>query len=226
VVVFALAGLIVFAGCDRVFLDDRPVVADAAPDAYELPCTSAGIVEDYQSSAMPCGAWGFATIQQTTMTVTDGHMTVVPDPSMVSYGGCISAGAIAFPPSGLFVEVSSVLSSANAYQFLVLRAPVPTGAVAASITYGRGMIRLTPDADPPVQRPYDPVSMRWWRLRPDASRSSVVAELSSDGRNWDVLGAVPGVVPTSTRFEFGAGTFNASAANTGVATFDQVNVCP
>jgi hypothetical protein len=72
--------------------------------------------------------------------------------------------------------------------------------------------------------PYDPIAMRWWRLRPEAD--ALVAEYGPDGLQWNELGrdsAGAGLASANLQIQLAV---NAAQANASEARFATLDVCP
>ena len=71
--------------------------------------------------------------------------------------------------------------------------------------------------------PYDPVAMRWWRMRPVGG--FVAFETAPDGLAWTLVSTSTDPVPTNGLAQ--VTTFmRTPSADPGVACFEGIDVCP
>ena len=70
---------------------------------------------------------------------------------------------------------------------------------------------------------YNATNMRWWRLRPDATNTNVIAEYSANRVTWTMLGTHTG--SGMIRVQMIAGT-DGTASPSGNSRYDNLVVCP
>lgn len=223
--------LLGLAGCDQVFsLGDRMVSppGDIGPDGISA-CVPPGISDDFDDPA-PCRPWGFASQGNglAPMMQSGGRLTIAPDPLEQEYANCTAASPMVLGPSGAFTEISSVIAYPAANTTFKLDSPTPADAlvVTLNLTQGRLYFLVGAQGDALADAAYDPVQMRWWRLRPDPGTGSMVAETSPDGRAWNLLGSAPGTLPTKSIIFLGADVYGSDASAPGATVFEQLDVCP
>jgi hypothetical protein len=172
-----------------------------------------------------CQPWGgvFGTAD---VEVRDGALTITPTSIPGSFGGCDSdiEHPIALSAGGIFVEAVAVTPTGHNRAGLGLDG----GQVRIVLSTFQGRLRLSDVTTNEVASlPYDPVAMRWWRLRPDRMAQRTIAEYAADGYHWSRLGEVDGR-PDSVIVELGAGLESDAVIDdsSAVTRFDHLDVCP
>lgn len=204
---------------------DAPTDAmvDAMIDGPPPPmCISSGTMDTFTGST-PCSPW--ATFDETRATVvqTGGKLRITPSQSSQgTHGGCFATGLSNVGPEGLFVAVEDALEGPTSYTAMTAYVAFGTP---AQIVVRNGTIQVTNPNNgiALVAAVYNPVAMKWWRLRPVST--GVAAEYSADALNWVSLATVLGTPPSQIRIDIGAGTTTQELA-AGSAVFDNLNVCP
>ncbi len=159
-------------------------------------------------------------------TEGQGMFVVAPPPNVgAESAGCTTATATAMPPLGVFIEVSSALAMTSGACFMSFRALTQDTGIGGQLVLQYGKLGLS---DPMVgvdviDPPYDPVAMRWWRLRPIAG--GIVGEVSRDGVSWQVLGTIQGTPAAQVTIDFTAACGIANPAP-GMAVFQSFDLCP
>jgi hypothetical protein len=184
-------------------------------DAFDVPAPATQACQPWG------GAFGTADVE-----VRDGALTITPTTIPGSFGGCDSdvEHPTAFGSGGVFVEAVAVTPTGHNRAGLSLDG----GQVRIVLLAFQGRLRLSDFATVEVASlPYDPVTMRWWRLRPDRLAEITIAEYAADGYHWNRLGEVDGR-PDSVIVELAAG-LEPDAVIDGspvVTRFDHLDVCP
>jgi hypothetical protein len=192
----------------------RDALADSTIDA--APCVP-GTIVDHFNSATPCGPWGSPNMSGgAVLAEGTGRLTIVLGTGGTSHGGCTDPGANAFG-AGVFVEITSVAGGTTGYTNLNAYA---VSGVSGQLVIKGGLLSM---ATPLVSVTYDPVAMRWLRLRPTSQ--GVEGDYSADGVHWTVLATNTGAAPAMIKLDFGAGT-DVGETLAGHATFQNLNVCP
>ena len=198
-------------------------MADAMIDGPPpAPCISSGTMDMF-SGTTPCAPW--ATFDETRATVAQigGKLRITPSQSIQgTHGGCFATGLSNWGPEGLFVSVEDALEGVTSYTAMTAYVAFGTP---AQIVVKNGTIQVTNPNNgiALVASVYNPVAMKWWRLRPIST--GVMAEYSADALNWVSLATVTGTPPSQIRIDIGAGTTTQEVA-AGAAVFDNLNVCP
>src|SRR6185295_12132104 len=191
-------------------------------------CVPGSIVDGFDAvvpAVDACQPWGvvFGTAD---VEVRDGALTITPTSIPGSYGGCDSDidHPTPFGDRGIFVVVHNLVTTGHNLASFSLDG----GQVRASLSTLQGRLRLTDVTTEVVaSAPYDPVAMRWWRLRPDRKAERTIAEYAADGYHWSRLGEADGR-PESVIIELAAG-LDQNAVLDGVPAvtrFDHLDVCP
>ncbi len=218
------------AACDRVLglssitaVGDGGGRVDASPDG--VPCASVATPHDNFSSVTACSPWGMQTGDPSITRQGQGMFVVTPQPSIPAQsGGCTTISPVALPPGGTFIEVSSALSMTGAC-FMWFRARSQDASIGGQLILQYGKLGIS---DPMagtngIQVAYDPVAMRWWRIRPVAD--GIVGEVSPDGNAWHVFGTIPGMPTAMVTIDFEA-TCGVGDPAPGTAVFQSFDVCP
>jgi hypothetical protein len=120
--------------------------------------------------------------------------------------------------SGIFTEVSE-MNQGDAWF------GVKHGTDTLLIYARDGELRLSTGTQTYGRKAWDPVAMRWWRLRADLAADRYVAEYSRDAVTWDLLAAaLPWPLDQSVQLTLGAGIADQTTPQT--TTFEGVNACP
>ena len=209
---------VLLAGCDWAFSLshlDAPL-----PDAPACPLES-----DAFDGPGVCDAWGYPLSAGSHVErIENGELVLLPGGSTPNNTGCVSRLAFPFELRGANVEVTAVGAGAAQYNSLIAFWGGDTAdgtMIGASVTTiglrdASGMMRGS--------APYDPVAMRWWRLRPSDDRSEVIAELSPDGHAWTELGRDPRPAPATLKVQIQSGVYAPTTPTPmRVASFD---ACP
>jgi hypothetical protein len=197
-------------------------MTDAMIDGPSPACISSGTMDTFTGNT-PCSPW--ATYDETRATVvqTGGKLRITPSQSVLTtHGGCFATGLSNWGPEGLFVAVDDALEGSSSYTALTAYVALGT---ASQIVVRNGMIEVwNPGIGVAlVSTIYNPVAMKWWRLRPVTT--GVTAEYSANALDWVFLATVLGTPPSQIRIDIGAGT-NSQELSAGAAVFDNLNVCP
>jgi hypothetical protein len=226
------AALALLVGCGRHgFGGDDDAGADApgadaggvadAPGADAGGCTAGTPADDFEAAGPPCGTWGFASRNGLTMARTRGDLVITPigAPSPPDFAGCsldnhtLVADAV--------VEVGAVLGGAGGYtnhKFYFAG-----GDAGVQVNGADGSIFAITDLGEGPHQPFDPIAMRYWRLRPEPTR--LVVEVSAGDGAWTTLGSRDATGASLVGvLTFGAGRLASDA--TGEARFETFNICP
>jgi hypothetical protein len=226
--------LIVAAACGRIGFeplrpsgdDDNGDDASSSGDASSGSgsCADPGVGDSFDSATV-CD-WGSAAGSNTALMQTGGALLMTPTPDIVDASGTCARSGVPFTAAGLFVEVSGIVTNFTSLQFVDgsdgdwgIEAVgsglgLPTGPTLeifqASGEIGSGVA-------------YDPVAMRWWRMRPVGG--FVAFETAPDGLHWTLVTTSTDPAPTLGLAQ--VGTFmRTPSADPGVARFEGVDVCP
>ena len=227
--VAAIAMALCAGGCDYVFRVDHVDLhgdartGDASDDAHadaSLPglCTATA-VDDTFDGAMVC-PWGIKFGAATV--ISGGGVLRIDPPSDGTSGGC-DAPVGPFADGGIVGEITQVLGG-SAYAYTGIQ---EFGTFDTSIQVNAGELKFEDPGGGTVwgRKLYDPVAMRWVRIRPDRADSSIVAEYSSDGMGWMNLGVVATPVPVTVKATLIGGVASGAAQISGVAELSRFIVC-
>jgi hypothetical protein len=224
----AIAWALCTGGCDYLFQIDKVSLAHDAQDARDDGladgpppgmCTATA-VDDSFTDTTPC-TWG-TTFGGTYVTSGGGRLVISP-PSDAYSGGC-DAPIGAFADGGIVAEITKVIGG-SAYAFTGIQA---FGTFDVSIQVNAGELKFEdPDASNVwAHVTYDPIAMRWVRLRPDHARNAIAGEYSSDGKTWTLLAYVsPPTIPATVKPTLIGGVAQGASSFTGVAEFSRFIVC-
>jgi hypothetical protein len=177
------------------------------------------ITDAFDGPGDPCASWGVqygnAVVEQ-----RGGALFITPNAGGGASGGCESRRTIQFVDGGIFLEVPAVLTDSRGFVFLSAR-----GVASPAIRSEDGRLSLTWIDGTVASQPYDPVAMRWWRLRPAHGGDTVIGEYSADGFHWTQLGVVPDPPEPDITVAFEAGVDQAEP-NPGTAQLAHLNICP
>lgn len=181
-------------------------------------CLSPGYGDSFDEVS-PCMALGEPLLTNGGLSITNSTLTISPNANANTMVGCRRASA-SFGAAGAFVEISQVLPSPG-QTLLFLAAGSRTLAMVAQPP----LLAYSDSAGGTVMKPFDPLAMRWWRIRPDFATSGTVAETSADGRQWKMFAATSGMpAPTATLAVY-VQTDSSNAAP-GTAKIEGIDVCP
>ena len=224
--------IVVLAGCGRIGFGDVGASADGNGGVHDalddgsivptgdgstaLGCISPGDGDPFNSST-PCGGWGTQIMTQScALSESGGMLLVLPTPTVVNArGGCRRTGA-ALTAAGVFVEISRVLDQGNT-EFVAA-----AGGASFAMSISSNTIAFTQNGDA-MTRAYDPVAMRWLRMRPSGGK--LVFETSRDAHTWTIQRTSTVAVPTMADVTIDAVT-PAVVVMPGFAQFEGVDVCP
>ncbi len=180
-------------------------------------CISPGDPEPFDIGGAGCDTWGTATTSiGNTMTESAGELVMTLGSDLnVTGAGCTEVAFVSFA-SGVFVEVGDAPASITT-TFAVTNA----SNAMLGVEVGGGMIEYSIGGASPVDVPYDPVAMRWWRLRPDPVGSTTLFETAPDGLTWTARASEP-VIYTMVH----AGVGMAGVGPGTSVHFAGIDVCP
>jgi hypothetical protein len=219
-----LGALVLLAGCQEVFSLDHVGPSEAGIDVPIAPRLDAStcampVVFDAFESGTACSSWGYPF---GTAALANGDLVLLPD--AMGSAGCVSQVPFPFGDAGIFIAVDAVGTGPGQYNSLVLF--WDTGLTQpTSIQVQDGGIAMVDRARTMLgSGAYDPVAMRWIRLRPSFDRTEVIGETSPDGIAWKELGHEPRTAPATIRAQLQSGSNSVTSATAmRVASFD---VCP
>lgn len=193
----------------------RDAGIDAPVDAAPVGCLDPGNGTTFPVGAV-CGGWGSPFGSNATLQQTGGRLTVTLNAGVVSSGGCAHT-AIPFAAPGALVEVERTVDGATG------RTRLELSGTGWSIGNEAGMMVARANDAIVGMIAYDAITMRWWRLRPDAG--GVVYETSPDGVGWAPFASSPLAPPASAPIRV-IGETTAAEGAPGSARFQSVNLCP
>jgi hypothetical protein len=178
----------------------------------------------------PC-AWGILdTDGTTTVTAEGGRLVIRPTPNNAqTRGGCLGPTMPFTADAGVFMHVTETRAGDEFKHFAVdwqgsTWLSFVTWGV-ADITYYRGLDINDPQKIMLGMVDFSPATTSWVRMRPSDDGMAVLAEVSSDGRSWFLLGTDAITPPTHVSAIFQAGTFTGDATPRAIY-FDDFDVCP
>ena len=165
------------------------------------------------TSGVPCSSWGTMVAMQTAVTESQGALVAVPTPTVANArGGCTRSQA-PLTDAGVFVEIGGALSNGD----------TELSATGFAITIASSAMLVLSEASSTTMLPYDPVAMRWLRLRPAGGR--IAYEYSPDGQHWTIARISTAPAPAVADLAIDARTPTSNVLP-GVAQFEGINVCP
>ena len=218
---------LVVAGCGRIGFD--PLGGSANGDAYDgdaivtsTNCVSPGNPERFPTQAQACLGWGgTGGAGAFTMVQSAGTLTItIPAGDAQAEGAC--AGTVVPFAHGVFAEISQITDSPVLTYLEAIsgsRDLSIQGSTSLGLTFYDDFTSLVPEL------PYDPVAMRWWRIRPDETGTATVFETAPDGLMWTTQAtssAPPGTVTPRIR----ANPSGLASATPTSAIFNGVDACP
>ena len=182
-------------------------------------CATPAIHDAFDGVLPPCQPWG-THFGDSRVKISSGALEITPRDDGQNSGGCFS-GPAAFDDGGIFLEVPQAMPAGHGFVALVAQSSSSSPMISA----GDGRLELSVPGSSITTLPYDPVAMRWWRLRPDRAAGATVAEYAADGYHWKRLGAVD--VPPEPRMaiEISAGVDTVDPQPT-TARLAHLGVCP
>jgi hypothetical protein len=227
--------LIVAAACGRIGFDplrpsgdddnggDAPSSGDGASSGSG-GCANPGVGDSFDSATV-CD-WGSATGSNTVLTQSGGALVMTPEPDVIPAIAACGRDNVPFTSAGLFAEVSSVVENFTSLEYVdgsggdwvIEDVGSGFGSAAAS-----GLAVFQPSSQIGSTVPYDPVAMRWWRMRP--VDGFVVFETAPDGLTWTLVSTSTDAAPSIGLAQV-AMLMRTPSADPGVARFEGVDVCP
>jgi hypothetical protein len=195
----------------------RDAPADGPPDAATTLCAGATprISETFDTGpACPLDNVGGTA----TLVLAQGTLQISTNTnSQFSY--CNEQNLGTWSGNGATIEVPSVMTGNNAWTSFQMLGPnfamtVKNGFLVFSDNTGATQYSLVT---------YVAAAMHWWRMRPDAGNTNIIAEYSADRVTWTLLGAHAG--GGTIRVQMIAGT-DGVASPSGASRFDNLVVCP
>lgn len=212
VVAFAL-----LAGC--LSKPQRPLGDAPEPDdaTTVTGCTPSAFRDDYETGTAPCGIGFSGAAGSCVMERSNGVLTMTPGAGSGNDCSCTSQEFLF--ADGIFVEV--VTSTGPNDTFTILQIDDPPVAITV-IDDGSAELNIAEAGTVLTALPYNPVTMRWWRLRPDGG--NVVGEYSANGTTWNRLAATTAAAAMRASASVNSGSFGSVQPMT--ATFDNLGTCP
>lgn len=181
-------------------------------------CLSPGYGDPFDEIT-PCMAFGQPMVDNGGLSTSGGTLTIAPNAGANTMVGCMRQSA-AYGVAGEFVEVSQVVPD-----------PGQTILLVQGLAKGASMFTQPPFliyfelGGGTVMKNYDPVAMRWWRIRPNNTLTGTLAETSPDGRTWTQFAATSTILPANVAVEVYVQTDSSNPAP-GTATIEGIDVCP
>jgi len=217
--------LLVLAGCGRIGFG-APATTDGAGgddgahdsvttfDGSAVGCIDPGDGDPF-TSGTPCSKWGAMVTEMTAVTESSGALLAIPTPTVTdAHGGCTRT-ATPLTDAGVFVEISRALDNGAT--------ELSADGFALSIRSQREVALVQPGESSSPTVPYDPLAMRWLRLRPSGGK--VVFEYSPNGRDWTDARTSTAAAPATADVTIGARTPMVEVMP-GIAQIEGINVCP
>lgn len=196
--------------------DNLHPVADAARSLDAPACFAP--TEGYSfPGGSPCGTWGTPIAFDATLLEENGTLSISPAANIAgAVGGCARTDVI-LGVGGVFVEISAPLpgTGTTALEF--------SGRGAVGMHVRNGILAATDLLAVPAQITYDPIAMRWWRIRIDGLLFDY--EFSRDGKNWTLFANSITQAFDSGTIHLTAATESASATP-GTALIETIDICP
>jgi hypothetical protein len=220
--------LFLLAACGRVGFappgagaGDGPLTPADAAGVDGAPVT--GCVTPSVSCAFPggppCTCWGVSSVGNAVMSEAGGSLQLTPNADTASaFAQCVRTG-VPFGAAGAFLEVSRIIAGASSLTGILVGSNTDRFAIFARDTElfvedGAGRLATVS---------YDPVAMRWWRIRPLSG--NVIFETAPDGKVWTQFAT--STRPSSAAYDvmlYGATPLGTPTP--GFAQIEGINVCP
>jgi hypothetical protein len=189
-------------------------------ECFAFPgCATPPITDAFDGPGDPCQGWG-RQFGNAIVEQRGGAVFITPNASGDNSGGCESIRSIPFVNGGIFIEVPGVMAAGHGFVLFSAR-----GIASPTIRFEDNQLSLTWIDGTVASRSYDPVAMRWWRLRPEHGGARVIGEYAADGYHWTQLGAVPDAPEPAINIEFEAGSGRVDASP-GTAQLAHLDLCP
>lgn len=186
-----------------------------------LPLCKPAAIQDAFAAEPACGGFGHVFGNGNT-DIIGGHLVIDPNPDFTS--GCDSDSEMPFADDGMWIEVGAVMPDHGSVGLNAQAvAPDPNYSPALSEQDGKLTLFVAPAGTIEASATYDPIAMRWWRLRPDRVADVTIAETAPDGIHWSVLGMTDISPPTIVRPQISAAR---DGANPAAAEIDGLDICP
>lgn len=205
---------------DAGMSDDDSGVADSGPDGPH-PLSECGGSTVFQSTldAMGCDAFGATEYGGGTASNINGHLKIAMTAD-TGDTGCREGTKFELDAPGVFVEVAVPVAEPMLHKFTWL---ITQDGIRMDVNNNQLVFEDAGSLF--AMETYDPVAMRWWRMRPDRTDNRVIAEYSADGRAWTLLGKSDHFVPSTYLINFRVQGRNGQAARPFVE-LDNLNICP
>jgi len=218
-----LATCALAAGCDYFLRIDHigPLDGGVSPADSSVPsdgrvaCTAAILHDPFDGPAF-CAPWGTSYADLGATIKEDGTLVLTPNTQVDSIAGCLTSGSSQMFGTGVTARVIDIARDSGAYTVLLIHGPE----VQIKAT-GNGVVRFETSAGMVLGSPFTFTSPQLWRIRPTAT--SIVGEVSSDGKQWTMIGLSPQTPPPTIGIEIAAGTTSVSVSGAGI--FDELAIC-
>jgi hypothetical protein len=212
--------LLLLAGAMAACFDKPPRPAATGDGAA---CVSRDPRDDFMMT-MTCGTWGTPA---GNVVEGGGNLTITPMATDTNGAGCTSNTAVDFTLP-VFVAVPTIPGGIGSLVTLSAQASDSSHVSPLLQTYreiGGTNLELvdTYNSSALTTTPYDPASMRWWRLRP--APEGVYGEYSADGMTWLLIARLPGQPPPTAVISLTSSLFQATSPG-GDAVFQSFDICP
>ena len=200
-------------GC--LSLPERPGPEDGCRDGQEIHSTfvMSPTLDDI------CLPWGNG-YGNTTASDEGSRLRLIPRDDMSNSGGCRAMGASNFDDRGVFIEVPTIEPAASGKTAMLL----DDGSVLIIARIGKLFFLSESGGDIYAETSYDPVAMRWWRMRPDRDANVAVADYSPNGFDWTELGRSDDPPPQTYDLKLEVGVDDVEPTP-GFGEFDNLNTC-
>ena len=208
------------AGCFSKPTFATPPDGQGSADSPTDGCTTPAQSDDFNGGGTAC-PFGVA-YNLPNSARSSGQMRVSPPAGPEQYSTCTML-SVPFA-AGTFVEVSTTLTVTSGITQLVVETAFHT--VAFNMQNDDGQyLALVSESTEAKRDTYDPVAMRWWRLRP--AGAMIAGDISANGLDWTPFGelSVGSDAIDDVGVTFGAGHYN-NEPSPGTAVFDGWNACP
>jgi hypothetical protein len=179
-------------------------------------CLSPGYGDDFVEIT-PCQQFGTPMFTNGSLNVSNGQLTITPNPNTQTSIGCVRASAT-FTRPGAFAEISQILPSPGETTLVVATSSDTAGFLAFN-----GLLAYDDTSGVTASVPYNPTAHRWWRLRPVST--GTIAEVSPNGMVWTTFAQSGLMLGSATTIEMSVQTDDTDATP-GTAVIQGIDVCP
>ena len=170
----------------------------------------------------PCNGWGTETVVSATVQQTGTGLLVSPNPSSFGAQGQCKRTGVLYGAAGSLLHLGSVIVGAGGVTGMQLG----SGGTALELVDDAGMLTAQDASGTIAQAPYNPTTMSWFWIHPNATGTGSVFETSPDGTTWTTFTTTSQAPAASNAVIVIAATLSGSNTAPGTARFVSFDLCP